>query len=61
MLLGVPVSFALFELFTYILLSLCVWHALRQGALRRARLIELGIGVLYGLILEMLTILQLHA
>jgi hypothetical protein len=46
MLLEVPVSFAIFELFTYVLLGLCVWHALQQGALRHARLIELGIGVL---------------
>jgi hypothetical protein len=60
-LLGVPVSFALFELFTYVLLCLCVWHALHLGALRRARLIELGIGVLYGLTLEALTLLQFHA
>ena len=61
MLLGVPVSFALFEIGSYILLGLCIWHALRQGALRRARLIELLIGVLYGLALEVLTILQFHA
>ncbi|HAE84589.1 MAG TPA: hypothetical protein DCK85_14485 [Ktedonobacter sp.] len=37
-----------------------MWHALHQGPLRRVRLIELGIGVLYGLTLETLTILQLH-
>jgi hypothetical protein len=61
MLLGVPVPFALFELSAYILLCLCVWHTGRSGALRRARLIELGIGVLYGLTLEVLTILQFHA
>lgn len=60
MLLGVSVPFAISELLGYILLGLCVWHALRQGALRRARMIELGIGVLYGLTLEVLTLLQLH-
>ncbi len=59
--LGVPVSFAVFELCNYILLSLCAWHALQQGSLRRARLIELGTGVLYGLTLETLTIVQFHA
>jgi hypothetical protein len=61
MLLGVPVSFAVFELFNYVLLCLCAWHALQQGPLRRARLIELGAGVLYGLTLETLTIVQFHA
>lgn len=61
MLLGVSVPFVISELFGYILLGLCVWHALRQGALRRARMIELGIGVLYGLTLEVLTLLQFHA
>ena len=61
MLLGVSAPFALIELSNYLLLSLCVWHALRQGALRRARVIELGSGVLYGLMLEWLTILQFHS
>jgi hypothetical protein len=50
-----------FELLNYVLLCLCAWHALQQGPLRRARLIELGTGVLYGLTLEAVTIFQLHA
>ncbi len=44
----------------YACLGLCIWHALHQGPLHRARMIELGIGVLYGLTLETLTIMQLH-
>ncbi len=58
---GVAAPFVVFELAVYTCLGLCAWHALRQGALRRARLIELGTGVLYGLTLETLTILQFHS
>jgi hypothetical protein len=61
MLLGVTIPIVVFELLTYAFLGPCVWHALHQGPLRRARLIELGTGVLYGLTLETLTILQFHA
>jgi Carotenoid biosynthesis protein len=61
MLLGVTLPIAVFELLAYAMLGLCAWHALHQGPLSRARLIELGTGVLYGLTLETLTILQLHA
>jgi hypothetical protein len=61
MLLGVTLPIAVFELLAYAMLGLCAWHALHQGPLHRARLIELGTGVLYGLTLETLTILQLHA
>src|SRR2546426_7476345 len=61
MLLGVALPIIVFELLGYACLGLCIWHALHQGALRRVRLIELGAGVLYGLTLETLTILQLHA
>ena len=60
MLLGVTLPIVVFEVLGYACLSLCIWHALHQGPLRRARLIELGIGVLYGLTLETLTIVQLH-
>jgi hypothetical protein len=61
MLRGVTVPIIVFELLEYAFLGLCVWHALHQGSLRRARLIELVTGVLYGLTLETLTILQFHA
>lgn len=54
---GVTLPTVVFELLAYACLGLCFWHALRQGPLRRARLIELGTGVLYGLTLELLTIL----
>ncbi|GAC1453041.1 MAG: carotenoid biosynthesis protein [Ktedonobacterales bacterium] len=60
MLLGVSLPIVVFEMLGYACLGLCFWHALHQGPLRRARLIELGIGVLYGLTLEALTIAQLH-
>ena len=60
MLLGVSLPIVVFEVLAYACLGLCIWHALHQGPLRRARLIELGIGVLYGLTLETLTIMQLH-
>jgi Carotenoid biosynthesis protein len=60
MLPGVTLPIVVFEVLAYACLGLCIWHALHQGALRRARLIELGIGVLYGLTLEILTIAQLH-
>jgi hypothetical protein len=58
---GVSLPIVVFEVLGYACLGLCIWHALHQGSLRRARLIELGIGVLYGLTLETLTIVQLHA
>jgi hypothetical protein len=61
MLPGVSLPIVVFEVLGYACLGLCTWHALHQGSLRRARLIELGIGVLYGLTLETLTIVQLHA
>ena len=61
MLPGVTVPIVVFELLAYAMLGLCAWHALHQGPLRQVRLIELGTGVLYGLTLEILTILQLHA
>ena len=61
MLLGVTWVKVIFELLAYVCLGLCAWHAWGMGALRRARLIELGVGVLYGVSLETLTILQLHA
>jgi Carotenoid biosynthesis protein len=61
MLLGVSLPIVIFEVLAYACLGLCFWHALHQGPLQRARLIELGIGVLYGLTLETLTIVQLHA
>src|SRR2546428_9713039 len=61
MLLGVTLPIVVFEVLAYACLGLCIWHALHQGPLRRARLIELGTGVLYGLTLETLTIVQFHA
>jgi hypothetical protein len=61
MLLGVTWVKVIFELLAYVCLGLCAWHAWGMGALRRARLIELSVGVGYGVSLETLTILQLHA
>ncbi|HEX6108147.1 MAG TPA: carotenoid biosynthesis protein [Ktedonobacteraceae bacterium] len=61
MLLGVTLPIVVLEVLAYACLGLCIWHALHQGPLRRARLIELSIGVLYGLTLEILTIAQLHS
>lgn len=61
MLQGITVPIVVFELLTYAFCGLCIWHALNQEALRRMCLIELAAGVLYGLTLETLTILQLHA
>jgi hypothetical protein len=58
---GVAVPLLIFEVLVYGLLGLCLWHALQQGALRRARVLELGSGVLYGLTLEVSTIFLLHA
>ncbi len=51
----------IFELLAYACLGLCVWHAWGLGLLRRARLLELGMGVAYGVTLEALTIAQFHA
>ncbi len=61
MLLGVSLPKVVFELLAYGSLGVCVWHARRQGLLRRARLLELAMGVVYGVSLEALTIFQLHA
>jgi len=61
MLLGVNLPKVVFELLAYGALGVCLWHAWRQGALRRARLLELAMGVVYGVSLEALTIAQLHA
>lgn len=52
---------AIFELLAYACLGLCVWHACGLGPLRRARLLELAMGVAYGVTLEALTIAQFHA
>lgn len=61
MLPGIAGLVVVFELLAYALLVLCLWHALQQKPLWRAYLIELLTGVLYGLVLETLTILQFHA
>ena len=61
MLFGVTLPIVVFEVLAYACLGLCIWHALHQERLRWARMIELGIGVLYGLTLETLTIMQLQS
>ena len=61
MLSGVTLPIVVVEVLGYACLGLCIWHALHQGPLRRTRLIELATGVLYGLTLEFLTIVQLHS
>lgn len=58
---GVTWTKVVFELLAYGCLGLCVWHAWGLGALRRARLLELAMGVAYGVTLEALTIAQFHA
>lgn len=58
---GVTWTKIIFELLAYGCLGLCIWHAWGLGPLRRARLMELLMGVAYGVTLEALTILQFHA
>jgi hypothetical protein len=58
---SIPLSFAIFELLAYAMFGACLWHAFSSGPLRRARLIELLTGVVYGLTLEVLTLLQFHS
>lgn len=50
--------FILFELIIYIQLTLCFFHARKQGT---ANLLRLFAGILYGVLLELATIRQLHA
>lgn len=52
------VYFILFELIIYIQLALCLYHAWEQGT---ANLLRLFAGVLFGVMLELATIRQLHA
>ena len=42
MLPGVTLPIVVFEVLGYVCLGLCIWHALHQGPLRRAQLIEPG-------------------
>lgn len=58
---GVTWTKVIFELLAYACLGLCAWHAWGLGALRRARLLELAMGVAYGVTLETLTIAQFHS
>jgi carotenoid biosynthesis protein len=52
------IYFILFELIIYIQLTLCLFHAWRQGT---TYLLRLSAGLLYGVLLELATIRQLHA
>lgn len=57
----IPLSHLLFEFATYILLVMCFWHAVSQKDRYRELLAILISGTLYGLILEAMTIYQLHS
>jgi len=50
--------FLLFELIIYIQFALCVQHAWKQGS---ANLLRLSSGILFGVVLELATLRQLHA
>jgi hypothetical protein len=50
--------FLLFELMTYGLFIACLWRASKQG---RSRVIELIFGLIYGVLLEWMTLRQLNA
>ena len=52
------IYFILFELIIYIQLTLCLFHAWKQGTTYLLRLLA---GILYGVLLELGTIRQLHA
>jgi len=52
------IYFILFELIIYIQLVLCLFHAWKQGT---ADLLRLSAGILYGVLLELGSIRQLHA
>lgn len=57
----VPLSHLIFEISTYILFVICLWHAARQKDRYRELLAILISGTLYGLLLETMTIYQLHS
>lgn len=50
--------YLIFELATYALFIACLWHAARQG---RFRVLELLVSLLYGVLLELMTLRQLSA
>ncbi len=50
--------FILFELIIYIQFAICLYHAAKQGTANSLRLFA---GILFGLVLELATIRQLHA
>jgi len=50
-----------FEIIDYLLFALCLMHALRQGERSRERVALLLTGTVFGVLLETLTIYQLHA
>ena len=52
------IYFILFELIIYIQLALCLFHAWKKGP---TYLLRLSAGILYGVLLELATIRQLHA
>ncbi len=52
------IYFILFELIIYIQFAICLYHAWKQGT---AHLLRLFAGILFGLVLELATIRQLHA
>jgi hypothetical protein len=50
--------FLVFEIIIYIQFALCLRHALKHGT---ARLLKLFVGAVFGVLLELVTIRQLHA
>lgn len=58
---SIPLSHLFFELATYILFIICLRHAVRQGVRSRERMAILISGTFYGLLLETMTIYQLHS
>ena len=51
-------AFIAFEILTFLLFIACLWHAARQG---KTRVLELVTSLVYGVLLEWLTIMQVEA
>ena len=51
-------AFITFEILTYLMFAACLWHAARQG---KTRVFELVASLVYGVLLEWLTIQQIEA
>ena len=58
---SIPFSHLFFEISTYILFIICFRHAAKQKVRRNERMAILISGTFYGILLETMTIYQLHA